>query len=75
MEIQFEPHTLECAEELCTNETEIKDVIHTGFPIPTKYNRIGKAEVHDFKRNSHNKYYEKNGWRFFISSKEIRLLL
>lgn len=46
-------------EELCqVDEAEIKDVIHTGFSIPTKYNRIGKAKVYDFKQNRHNKYYE-----------------
>lgn len=74
MEIQIDPHTLERAEERGTNEAEIKDVIHTGFSIPTKYNRIGKAKVYDFKRNRHNKYYGKSGWRSFILSKEIRLL-
>jgi len=58
MEIQIDPHTLERAEERGANEDEIKDVIHTGCLIPTKYNRIGKAKVYDFKRNRHNKYYE-----------------
>ncbi|MBI3591927.1 MAG: hypothetical protein HY099_00300 [Nitrospirae bacterium] len=58
MEIQIDPHTLERAEERGTNETEIKDVIHTGFSIPAKVNRIGTAKVYDFKQNRHNKYYE-----------------
>ena len=58
MEIQIDTHTLERAEERGSNETEIKDVIHTGFSIPAKYNRIGKAKVYDFKQNRHNKYYE-----------------
>ena len=58
MEIQIDPHTLERAEERGTNEAEIKDVIHTGFAIPAKYGRIGKAKVYDFKQNRHNKYYE-----------------
>ncbi|MBI5100787.1 MAG: hypothetical protein HZB33_02960 [Nitrospirae bacterium] len=58
MEIQIDPHTLERAEERGTNETEIKDVILSGFSIPAKYSRIGKAKVYDFEQNRHNKYYE-----------------
>jgi len=58
MEIQIDPHILERAEERGTNETEIKDVILSGFSIPAKYNRLGKAKVYDFKQNRHNKYYE-----------------
>lgn len=58
MEIQIDRHTLERAEERGTNEAEIKDVIHSGFSIPAKYGRIGKAKVYDFKQNRHNKYHE-----------------
>lgn len=58
MDIQIDPHALERAEERGTNEAEIKDVIHSGFAIPAKYGRIGKAKVYDFKQNRHNKYYE-----------------
>jgi len=58
MEIQIDPHTLERAEERGTNEEEIKDVILTGFLIPAKYGRIGKAKVYEFKQKRHNKYYE-----------------
>jgi hypothetical protein len=58
MKIQIDSHTLQRAEERGTNESEIKDVIHTGFAIPVKYARIGKAKVYDFKQNRHNKYYE-----------------
>ena len=57
MEIQIDPHTLERAEERGTNEDEIKDVINTGFPIPAKYGRIGKAKVYNFKQKRHGKYY------------------
>jgi hypothetical protein len=59
MEIQIDPHTLERAEERGTNEEEIKDVINTGFSIPAKYGRTGKAKVYDFKQKRHGKYYEK----------------
>ncbi len=58
MEIQIDPHALERAEERGTNEDEIKDVINTGFPIPAKYGRTGKAKIYEFKRDRLNKYYE-----------------
>ena len=58
MEIQIDPHTLERAEERGTNEDEIKDVINTGFPIPAKFGRMGKAKVYEFKQKRHGKYYE-----------------
>lgn len=57
MEIQIDPHTLERAEERGTDENEIKDVIQTGFKIPAKYGRLGKAKVYDFKRKRNKKYY------------------
>jgi len=65
MEIQIDPHTLERAEERGTNEDEIKDVINTGFPIPAKYGRIGKAKIYEFKQNRLNKYYKKKGVEVF----------
>ena len=58
MEIQIDPHTLERAQERGASEQEIKDVIKTGFDIPAKYGRMGKAKVCDFKQKRHGKYYE-----------------
>ncbi len=58
MEIQIDPHTLERAEERGANKAEIMDVLQTGFTVPAKYGRIGKAKVYDFKQNRNNKYYE-----------------
>lgn len=58
MEIRIDPHTLKRAEERGTNEEEIKDVINTGFSIPGKYSRMGKAKIYDFKQKRHDKYYE-----------------
>jgi len=58
MEIQIDPHTLERAEERGTNEVEIKDVIHSGFSIPAKHERIGMAKIYDFRQKRHSKYYE-----------------
>jgi len=56
MEIQIDPHTLERAEERGTNEDEIKDVINTGFSIPAKYGRMGKAKIYNFRQKRHGKY-------------------
>jgi len=61
MVIQIDPHTLERAEERGTNDTEIKDVINLGLPIPAKYGRIGKTKVYDFKQNRQNRYYAQAG--------------
>ena len=58
MKILIDPHTLERSEERGTNESEIKDVINTGFPIPTKYNRLGKAKIYPFHDQRHGKFYE-----------------
>ena len=58
MEIQIDPHTLERAEERGTNEEEIKYVINSGFPIPAKHGRLGRAKVYDFKQQRLGKHYE-----------------
>lgn len=58
MRIQIDPHTLERAEERGTNEEEIQDVINTGFPVPAKYGRMGRAKIYDFRQNRHGTYYE-----------------
>lgn len=58
MEIKVEPHTLERAEERCTNREEIEDVLETGFEISARGRRKGKAKVYDFKRERFGKYYE-----------------
>ena len=57
MRIQIDPHTLERAEERGTNEDEIKEVINSGFPIPAKYGRMGRAKLFDFQQKRHGKYY------------------
>ena len=58
MKIEIDSHTLKWANERGTNENEIKEVINTGFTIPAKYGRIGKAKVYEFKKKRHGKYYE-----------------
>jgi len=58
MKIQIDNHTLKRLEERGTSEEEIKDVINTGFSIPAKYDRIGKAKIYDFRRERNGKHYE-----------------
>ncbi|KRT66419.1 MAG: hypothetical protein XU11_C0009G0065 [Candidatus Dadabacteria bacterium CSP1-2] len=67
MEIQIDPHTLERAEERGTNEEEIKDVIKTGFAIPGRYGRMGRAKVYDFNRKRHGKFYEQKRVEVFYT--------
>lgn len=70
MDIQIDPHTLERAEERGTNEEEIVDVINTGFHIPAKYGRVGKAKIYDFKKKRQNKYYEQKRVEVFYIIEE-----
>lgn len=58
VKIQIDPHTLERAEERGTNKEEIIEVIKTGYSIPAKYEKEGKAKIYDFRKKRHNKYYE-----------------
>ncbi|MGC8786800.1 MAG: DUF4258 domain-containing protein [Anaerolineae bacterium] len=58
MEIHIDPHTLERAEERGTDEEQIRDVINTGFSIPAKRGRLGKAKVYDFRQTRHGKFYD-----------------
>lgn len=58
MEILIDPHTLERAEERGANEEKVKDVIETGFTIPAKYGRKGKAKIFTFDQTKLGKYYE-----------------
>ena len=70
MDIQIDPHTIERAEERGTNEKEIVDVINTGFHIPAKYGRVGKAKIYDFKKKRQNKYYEQKRVEVFYIIEE-----
>ena len=74
MQIQIDPHALERAEERGTNEDEIKDVINTGFPIPTKYGRTGKAKIYEFKQNRLNKYYEEKRVEVFYTIERNKII-
>jgi hypothetical protein len=46
---------LERSEERGASEDELKDVIETGFTIPAKHGRIGKAKIYEFKQKRQGK--------------------
>lgn len=72
MKIQIEPHTLERAQERGTNKKEIIDVINSGFSIPAKYNKIGKAKVYPFNQKRNGKHYQhKRVEVFYLIENEI----
>lgn len=74
MEIQIDPHTLERAEERGATEKEIKDVIQSGFAIPAKHGRIGRAKVCNFKQKRHNKYYEHKRIEVFYIIEQTKII-
>ena len=67
MQIRIGSHTLTRAEERGTNEVEIGDVLSTGFPIPAKYGKMGKAKVYEFGRTRHGKRYRQKTSRSILS--------
>ncbi len=56
--------------DMKTDEDEIKEVIETGFTIPAKYGRIGKAKVYDFKRSRYGKHYDQKKVEVFYAIEE-----
>ena len=58
MRIRIGSHTLTRAEERGTNEAEIRDVLSTGFSIPAKYGKMGKAKTYEFDRLRGGKHYK-----------------
>ena len=70
MKIQIEPHTLERALERGANEKEIEEVIETGFVIPAKHGRIGKAKIYEFNQERLGKYYDQKRVEVFYVIEE-----
>jgi len=68
MRLQIDPHTLERAEERGTDEEEIRDVINTGFPVPAKHGRTGRAKVFGFGQHRHGRYYEQKRVEVFFTT-------
>ena len=57
MKIIIHPHTLERAAERGTSKVEIIDVLHSGFDIPAKRQRKGKAKVFDYQQKRLGTFY------------------
>ena len=70
MDILIDPHTLERAEERGTNKKEIIDVLHTGFSIPAKYDRLGKAKNYKFQQERHGRSYKQKRVEVFYTIEE-----
>ena len=70
MKIQIEPHTLERALERGANEKEIEEVSETGFVIPAKHGRIGKAKIYEFNQERLGKYYDQKRVEVFYVIEE-----
>ena len=70
MKIQIEPHTLERALERGAYEKEIEEVIETGFVIPAKHGRIGKAKIYEFNQERLGKYYDQKRVEVFYVIEE-----
>lgn len=60
-------HTIERARERGSNEDEIRAVIDTGFSIPAKMGRLGRARIYDFKQRRLGKYYEEKRVEVFYT--------
>jgi hypothetical protein len=74
MDILIDPHTLERAEERGTDENEIIDVINTGFSIPAKYDRLGKAKIYSFQKQRYGKFYNQKRVEIFYTIEENRVI-
>jgi hypothetical protein len=74
MDVLIDPHTLERAEERGTDENEIIDVIDTGFSIPAKYDRLGKAKIYSFQKQRHGKFYNQKRVEIFYTIVENRVI-
>jgi hypothetical protein len=74
MEIQIDSHTLERAEDRGADEGQILDVILSGFDIPAKRGRCGKAKVYDFHRERQGKYYDQKRIEVFYVIEENRIV-
>jgi hypothetical protein len=72
MEVSIDLHTLERAEQRGTNEVEIREVVRTGFVIPAKYGRLGKAKIHEFNQLWRGKLYEQKRVEvFYIAERGV----
>ena len=57
MEILISRHALKVAQRRGASTEEIEEVILSGFPIPAKYDRIGKGKIFPFQREWYGRYH------------------
>ena len=74
MNIKIDPHTLERAAERGTNEDEIRDVLMTGFDIPAKKHRKGKAKIYRFDQIRLNTLYEQKRVEVIYAIESARIV-
>jgi hypothetical protein len=67
MQIRIGSHTLLRAEERGASRAEIEDVLATGFSIPAKYGKMGKAKVYEFGRLRGGKNYQQKRVEVFYA--------
>jgi hypothetical protein len=67
MQIRIGSHTLLRAEERGADKAEIEDVLLTGFSIPAKYGKLGKAKVYEFGRRRGGRNYEQKRVEVFYA--------
>jgi len=57
MKVRIDPHTRDRAKERGTTESEIREVIEAGDPVPSKCDRIGRSKVFEFNKERLGRYY------------------
>ncbi len=74
MDILISRHTLEVAQMRGASTEEIEEVILTGFPVPAKYERIGKGKVFPFQGEWYGRHYQQNRVEVFYVVEENAII-
>ena len=74
MDILISRHTLEVAQMRGASTEEIEEVILTGFPIPAKYERMGKGKIFLFQGEWHGRYYPQKRVEVFYVAEENAII-
>ena len=72
--IRIDPHTLERAQERGATDSEIRDVIRSGFEISARHGRVGKAKVYGFRQARHNRYFEQKRVEVIYTTEEDTII-
>jgi hypothetical protein len=67
MRIFIGRHSKERALERGTSSKEILEVLSSGYSIPAKYGRKGKAKIYDYGRKRHDVFYEQKKVEVFYA--------